>query len=207
MIKIRQKKTSRVCQGDIFRDVQFIEQVSEEDGFIEISRITFPLVIVLTQDCDLEQDYRIRWSRESTPNEDKRLFSVLVAPLYNIEHVYTGEHLDTLGMRMHPISKNRTPGKNLRNNTNPRYHYLAFPDNVPIVNSAIDFKHYFSVNIEYLKKLKQSHFVCKVAEIYREDISQRFASFLSRIGLPERPKKRGQPDGKNPPVPSRSAKD
>lgn len=185
MISVRQQNIARVCQGDIFRDVQFIEYVSEKDGFVEVSRITFPLVVVLTQDCDLEQDYRVRWSRKSTPNEDKRLFSVLVAPLYNVEHVYTGEHLSSLGMTMQAISKNKTPGRNLRNNEAPRYHHLSFPSDVPIVDSVIDFKHYFSVNIEYLKRIKRKHFVCKVAEIFREDISQRFASFLSRIGLPE----------------------
>lgn len=50
---------------------------------------------------------------------------------------------------------------------NGRYHYLEFSSDVPIVPSLIDFKHYFSVNVEYLKKLKPSRFVCKVAEVYR----------------------------------------
>jgi hypothetical protein len=63
--------------------------------------------------------------------------------------------------------------------------FLEFPAAIPIVPSVVDFKHYFSVNVEYLKKLKRSQFICKVAEVFREDVSQRFASFLSRIGLPD----------------------
>jgi hypothetical protein len=112
------------------------------------------------------------------------LFSVLVAPLYNVEHVYKGEHLSDLSMQMQTINRNKTPGKSLRLNETARYHYLEFPEELQIVPSVIDFKHYFSVNVSYLKKVKTKRFVCKVAELYREDIAQRFASFLSRIGLP-----------------------
>ena len=184
MIKVRKHCVPRVCQGDILRDIEFLEYVTEKNGFIEVSKITFPYVIVLTQDCDLEQDYKVRWSQKKPSTEDKRLFSVLVAPLYNVEHVYAGEHLSELNMEMERINKSKTPGQKLRNNETPRYHFLTFPDDVPLVDSVIDFKHYFSVNVEYLKNIKREQFACRVAELYREDISQRFASFLSRIGLP-----------------------
>ena len=107
----------------------------------------------MTQDCDLAQDYKFRWSRADTKNEDKWLLSVLVAPLYNVEHVYSGEHLTDIGMRMGLVNRRRTQGQYLRNNEIPRYHYIEFPDNVPIVPSVIDFKHYFSVNVPNLKKL------------------------------------------------------
>lgn len=184
MIKVRVQKTARVCQGDILRDVPYSEHLREEAGVIELSQIVFPLVVVLTQDCDLEQDYGVRWSRRTTQNEDKQILSALVAPLYNLEHVYTGEHLSDLGMTMQVINKNRNPGKNLRNNETPRYHHVEFPADVPIVPSVIDFKHYFSVHITVLKSMKPTKFVCRVAELYREDLANRFASFLSRVGLP-----------------------
>jgi len=185
MVRIRKQKINRIRQGDIFREVEYIEYVNESKGIIEVSKIIFPYVIVLTQDCDLQQDYTLRWSKRQRQNHDKLLLSTLVAPLYNAEHIYTGEHLSEIGLKMQFISKNKTPGKNLRNNMMPRYHYIEFPDDVPIVPSVIDFKHYFSVNIEYLKKLKKEKFVCNIAPLYREDISQRFAAFLSRIGLPD----------------------
>lgn len=184
MIKVRAQRQARLVQGDVLRNIEYIEYATESKGNIEISKVLFPFVIVLTQDCDLEQDYSFRYSKKSRPTQDKWLFSVLVAPLYNFEHVSTGEHLTELGMTMQAIKSSRTQLGNLQKNEIPRYHFLNFPEKVPISSSVIDFKHYFSVNVTHLKKLKASNFVCQVSDLYREDISQRFATFLSRIGLP-----------------------
>ena len=186
MTNIRLNKRPRISQGDIYKNVEFIEYAIEKNGVIEISKIEFPFVIVLTQDCDLDQDYKVRWSRKNTSNHDKKLISVIVAPFYNAEHFYKGEHLNELRMDMAKIDKERTFGNTLRQNKNPRYHYLEFPNYVPIVPSVIDFKHYFTVNVEYLKKYKKDNFICQISPLFREDISQRFSSFLSRIGLPEK---------------------
>jgi len=122
---------------------------------------------------------------QAKQNQDKWLVSVLVAPLYNAQHVYRGEHLSELDLTMRPISSNKTPGEFLRNNQIPRYHYLEFASEVPLVASVIDFKHYFSLNAERLRERKQSSFVCMVSPLFREEISHRFAAYLSRIGLPE----------------------
>ncbi len=175
-------KQSRIAQGDIFRDVEFIEYISEKGGIIEVSRIIFPYIIVLTQDCDLSQDHQYRY--DINKSDDKIILSVIVAPLYNVEHVFEGDHLSQLGFRMDSINKKRTPGKDLIKNSKSRYHYLNLPDNIPIPNSVIDFKHYFTVNVKYLLELREN-WICKVKELYREQISQRFAYYLSRIGLPE----------------------
>lgn len=172
----------RVCQGDIISNVEFIEYAVEKQGQLEISKIIFPYVYVLTQDCDLEQEFN---NRQGT-NNDKHLISVIVAPLYNIEHVYEGMHLSEIGLQMQTISKKSEKSDNraLRQNNNPRYHYLEFSKDISIVNSVIDFKHYFTVNNNLLFDYKKKSFVCKVSELYRENISHRFSFFLSRIGLP-----------------------
>jgi hypothetical protein len=182
MIKAKVKADNRIFQGDVIRDVDCIETVTEYEGIIEVSKITFPLIVVLTQDCDLEQDHLLQFQPKDS--QDKRLISVLVAPLYNAEHVFRGEHLSELGINSQFIRKGRTPGDFLITNQNPRYHYIEFPKELNIVPSVIDFKHYFSVHVSYLQELRKGNFICTVSELYREDISQRFASFLSRIGLP-----------------------
>ena len=184
MKNVRVCKKARISQGDIYKDVDFIEYAIEKNDVIEISKIVFPLIIVLTQDCDLNQDYTVRWARNGASNHDKKLISIIVAPLYNAEHVYLGEHLSELKMEMVKINRGKTPGKTLRQNQTPRYHYLEFPLDIPVVPSVIDFKHYFTVNVEYLKKHKQKNFICQIGPLYREDVSQRFSSYLSRIGLP-----------------------
>jgi len=186
MIKVKRGKKSRIYQGDIYKNVEYIESISEKSGILEISKILFPHVIVLTQDCDLQWDFHQRWSTKNmSNNQDKWLLSVLVAPLYNIEHVYEGEHLSELNMVMQKIKRNKTPGQYLIQNKIPRYHYIKFPNDVEVVDSVIDFKHYFSVNIECLKSIKKDNFICRVSELFREDISIRFANFLARVALPE----------------------
>lgn len=185
MIRVDNNGDTRICQGDIIRDVAFIEDVLSTGEQIEVKRIIFPLAIVLTQDCDLEQDYFVRFPSEARPvkDQDKKLLSVLVAPLYNVEHLKEGEHLSKLSLKMQKIDSKRL--RIIKSNQTPRYHFLEFPDDTAVADSVIDFKHYFSVNVEYLRRAKGKRFVCKVSELFREDISQRFASFLSRIGLPE----------------------
>jgi len=186
MIKVdNQIDPNRVCQGDIISNVEFVEYAIEKQGQIEISKILFPYVYVLTQDCDLEQEFTNR-NKQNPENQDKHLISVIVAPLYNVEQVYDGVHLEDIGLKMQTISKkqDKSDNKLLRQNNNPRYHYLKFPEDTPITDSVIDFKHYFTVNSSLLYECKKTQFVCKVSELYRENISHRFSFFLSRIGLP-----------------------
>lgn len=183
MIETNTNTDHRIYQGDVLRDIEFIEHVTETNGILEISKINFPLIVVLTQDCDLAQDFRFRV--EPKPTQDKWMISILVAPLYNAEHVFSGEQLSDIDIKSQPINRKKTPGKTIRRNKNPRYHYLTFSQNVPIVPSIIDFKHYFSVPVNYLQEKKNSNYICTIANLYREDISQRFSAFLSRIGLPD----------------------
>ena len=119
-MKVETKKPDRVSQGDIYKDVDWIEDVEESEGVLTIRKIRFPYVIVLTQDCDLAQDFELRWRGAEGDNQDKFLISVLVAPIYNVDHVYNGEHLSELGLTMAQINKGKTPGDCLRQNKNPR---------------------------------------------------------------------------------------
>lgn len=179
-VKVDKRRRTRISQGDVFRDVECIEYAIEKRGVIEVSKIIFPLVIVLTQDCDLEQDSGNREKK----TQNTKLLSVLVAPLYNAEHVFLGEHLTSLGLTMETINKKRSPGTSLMQNERPRYHYIEFPQEVPLVASIADFKHYFSVHVSYLESIRKTNFVCRLSDLFREDVSQRFAAYLARIGLP-----------------------
>ncbi len=187
-IKVETKRKRRIAQGDVFRDVECIEYVAERRGIIEVSKVIFPLVVVLTQDCDLEQDARYKNPKLKRPStDDKRLLSVLVVPLYNAEHVVTGTHLDDLDMSMTVMSRKSREIDFLKNNERPRYHYLDFPDQIPVVAQVADFKHYFSAHLSYLESIRAKRFVCRLGDMFREHLSQRFAAHLARIGLPDIP--------------------
>jgi len=179
---VRREQGGRLCQGDVLREVRFLERVRESDGDLTISTIVFPFVVVLSQDCDLEHDSGSR--DEERPNHDKWLLSALVAPLYNAEHLFEGSHLSELSRRMQQV-QSKTTKRHIRNNEIPRYHYFEFPEDARLAPLIADFKHYFSVPVEMLHKHRRSHYVCSIEPLFREALTARFAGFLSRIGLPE----------------------
>jgi len=192
----------RICQGDILKNVKYTESFNEIGDYYEVSMINFPLVVIISQDCDLNEDYQFRYEiPEKHKDHDKIMFSLLVAPLYTAVQVLNGDHLSLLDppntppgtenkMKMQDLRKENKPSEpksvyaHMKNNEIPRYHFLRFPHSIQISDSFIDFKHYFSVNINYLEELKRDNFVCRIDMPYRELISQRFSNYLSRIGLP-----------------------
>lgn len=186
--KTYQETSSTINQCDIFRNVEFVEYIKEDGAYIEVSKLVFPQVIVLTQACDLQQDFNARKKLEETGdgNHDKFLISVIVAPIYNFEDFRQGTHLEQLGLKMEPKGRrNKSLCDNIIKNENKRYHYLNFADDVELVESVIDFKHYFTVTINYLNSIYEKNYVCSIDSLYRELISQRFSNFLARIGLPD----------------------
>lgn len=173
----------RLRQGDIYENVEFLEYAQSDGTKFEISKIVYPFVVVMTQDCDLEQDNRRRL--ESTADEDKILISAIVVPAYNAEHFFIGGHLSELNMKMH--KKSRKERKMIEQNQNQRYHYLEFDHSAKLPSLVVDFKHYFTCTVNYLMDVKENKFLCAINVPYRESLSQRFAFFLSRIGLPSEP--------------------
>lgn len=186
--KTYQETNKVINQCDIFRNLEFIEYVKELGNTIEVSKIVFPLSIVLTQACDLQQDYnaRKRNAEGNSASQDKFLISVIVAPIYNFEEFRQGTHLEQLGLSMEPKGRReKSLCSNIIKNENKRYHYLNFSLDVELVESVIDFKHYFTVNANLLNQLYDTNYVCSIDSLYRELILQRFSNFLSRIGLPD----------------------
>ena len=49
------KYNNRISQGDIYKDVWCFENISQDNNTLKINRIFFPYVVVLTQDCDIQQ--------------------------------------------------------------------------------------------------------------------------------------------------------
>lgn len=177
-----------VNQCDIFRNLRYIECFKETDGAIEISQIVFPLSIVLTQACDLQQDFdaRDKSKRSASATHDKFLVSVIVAPIYNFEEFRNGTHLSQLNLKMAPKGgRNKSLCQNIIQNENKRYHYLNFEKDVQLSESVVDFKHYYTINVQYLNAVYKESYVCSIDSLYRELILQRFSNFLGRIGLPD----------------------
>ena len=56
-----------------------------------------------------------------------------------------------------------------------------------IPDLILDFKHYLTVPFDLLSRFHGTCYLASVSELFREDLSVRFASYLSRVGLPELP--------------------
>lgn len=187
-----EKFENRISQGDIYKNVYCFENVSLSNNEMKIKRVLFPYVIVLTQDCDMQQhDVYVG-------DKSGQLFSVLVAPMYNIAKFIEGKHLKNLELSAPNYISSAKRGKLLNcvnqyvtneailitKNQLARYHCLDFIPNDDIPSGILDFKHYFSVGVDYLKFDKKNDFVGRLKPLYRELLTQRFSNYLCRIGLP-----------------------
>lgn len=177
---------NQIHQGDIFKYLKYFESYKEDKGKFQLSMLEIPKSIVLSQECDL--DNYAKEKKVLTKDKDGKLWehdkfmvSLLCAPLYNAEHLFTGLHLQEIDIKAEP--KNTDQRKYIKQNRDPRYHYIEFSDGVEIVPSVIDFKHYFSTTLVDIED-NIGNRLCSICPLYRELITQRFSNFLSRIGLP-----------------------
>jgi hypothetical protein len=141
--------------------------------------IVHPYAVILTQDCDLEQDFKAR--REQVA-DDKRIPNILFC------EVVTAEELSgSTGI-------NSKIWARIRNNKDERYHFLqkievaddALGEGLPEL--GIDFKRYFSLRTEEVYRrieLGEGRRRCVLRSPYLEHLSSRFAYYLSRVALPQ----------------------
>lgn len=183
---------SRIHQGDIFREVECIEDAyldNSRPGYLRVDSLFFPHIIVLSQDCDLWWDMKARG--ESSTKPDKQVESILVCPSYDKGLFVYGKHLEEVRkgtMRAWTIKKKSgltTSWSTLLQNKNPRYHYLPGSKELGLNDMVIDFKHFYTIPRNRLYRIYEDCYVGTICELYRERLCQRFANFLSRIGLPD----------------------
>jgi len=184
-LKISAKKTKkilkRLSQGDIFQDIEIIENIEVYKSIVTVHKISFPFVVCLNQDCDLETDF---WNNDEVLC-DNNLLHILIAPAFIFEQFLSGNHWGNIFSNNRPQKRKDTTIKKIIDNEIPRYHYLNFPDK-DIPDLIIDFKHFFSVYKKNIYDQIDKRF-CSLDDLFKEKINQRFSYYISRIGLPEHP--------------------
>lgn len=181
-----QHDCERITQGDILRDFSFFI-VGKENEQIELS---FPYLVVVSQDCDLEQGFKINTliEAEEKPEDgiipyNQYLHSVLLLPAFPSEIIRKGEHLiDLYKLKTQQISTKLWD--KLKQNNDQRYHYLPQYNDFQIPDLLIDFKAYYSLPFLCFQDVFRRHYLATINELFRENLSQRFANYLNRIGLP-----------------------
>jgi hypothetical protein len=177
----KSEERKHISQGDIFADFIYVRWAEQKGGDIDLDDIKIPFFVVLTQSCDLEQDFKDR-QKNSDEKRDKYIQSILVCPAYNAEKLRIGEHLKSEGLVMQQFTAEQWSV--LKKNRNFRYHFLPRNDSMGIPELVIDFKQYYTIPTHILYKIT-AKYVCSFEPLFREDVSQRFSYYLSRIGLPE----------------------
>lgn len=155
-------KNSQLMQGDFISNCPILlppKDFSGNDDF-EIKVKNFN-VIVMSQSCDLE-NHKLNW--------------VLVCAVWDLDYLATlNEHLRS--------KKNK---EKLRRGNFPNYHLL---NKCEIEGSErdfqiVDFRNSFSISYNFLKEFSSKQSKLRLLPPYREHLSQAFARFFMRVGLP-----------------------
>lgn len=174
----------RITQGDILRDFSFYFA----DLSKEIDEISFEYVVILSQDCDLEQgqkfDYLQTRSSEEIIKFNQLLPNVIFTPAFLIENIKKGEHLkEFFNITCDTINSDKL--KLIKQNKDERYHFINGNIDKQVPDLIIDFKLYFTSSIGIVLGQYKDTYIATLNELFRESLSQRYCNYLNRIGLPE----------------------
>jgi hypothetical protein len=176
--------------------LQLKRTVSSESTQITVDLVSHPFAIIVSQDCDLDLDFRARngliGPDDKPVGPEKRIPNILLCELV------TAEELSSSGRLSGEI--NSTIWSRIRTNEHVRYHFFqAVGADLDAVGSglpelAADFKRYFTVVADDLYAQLQESVTQDLRPIQRrlrlkspycEHFSTRFSFYLSRVALPE----------------------
>ena len=148
--------------------------------------IIHPFAIVVTQDCDAEQDFKKR--QVSDLISDKIIPSILFCEIVAAEQLRNRDKDNKVK------EINSTIWGQVKINKNERYHFLesvsAKSDILGggLPELTLDFKRYFTIPTEevyYRLEIGEAKRRCRLVSPYLEHLTSRFNYFQSRIALPE----------------------
>ena len=153
-----------LLQGDIVNSCPIVNPTIDlEDGTVENinTNVNVYDVVIMSQSCDLV---------------NKKIDLVLVCPIYNLADV---EESDS-------SLKNKKIKEQIRQGNVPGYHLLNKSKDVGLDDYLlVDFRNIYGVPFNFIKELvKKREKRLRLLPPYREHLSQSFARFFMRVGLP-----------------------
>ena len=154
-----------ICQGDLFQKFDYVRWafLDSETEEIKIDQITIPFFVVLTQACDLQQDYKDR-NENNGGKQDKVIDSVLVCPAYIAELVKQGKHLEKLRITREQYNSERW--NVIKRNNNARYHFLKEDKKLKIPELVVDFKQYYTIPTKVMYEILKKHYIGSMKELF-----------------------------------------
>ena len=155
-------------QGDLIPDCPIvippISLKEDENPEVEIRLLDS---IILTQSCDLE---------------NKNTDIILVCPYFSLKSFLEGlppDRIATMKARSRTID-------NLRKGFLPGYHMLNIFEGYLADYLVVDFRNVYGIHFEALKEIsRQLKKKIRLLPPYREHLSQSFARYFMRVGLPQ----------------------
>jgi len=178
-------------QGEILANVVELQiepksiRLDDLDSVYDVNPVLHPFAIVLSQDCDLEQDFNFRYNAKG--NMRHELPSILFCQAEDADKFAESERYKGL------FSGSKFPDDFTRNNEF-RYHFiqnvpLEFDrENCGLPNLGMDFKRYFTMpTAEVYQRVRLAHTQrrTQLQSPYLEHFCDRFHNFNNRIALPE----------------------
>lgn len=176
-------------QGEIVSDVIQVhlraESLGAEAGDVELEEKVHPYALILTQDCDLDWDFKARAAQPGDQRQENKRQAKLVP------NVMLCELATTEALR--PRLAGGDVLKRIRNNQDERYHCL------PAISSAkdrageglpelvADFKRVFSIPTDevYLRLGLGMRRRALLQSPFLQHLSARFGYYCLRVALPE----------------------
>lgn len=191
-LRYRSAGDGPIRQTELLKDVVELQAVgprlSGQEGRVSIRRVEHPLVIVLSQDCDLEQDFNLRFPKEAEPTSRDEaditpgcLSHVILCDAWSEEEY----------RRRLPKGINSYDRRKIGSNQNERYHRLESAtigeDGEEIDELFIDFRRFFALPsadlYDQVDGKDESRVACLPA-YHLHDLAQRFFSYQARVAVP-----------------------
>lgn len=167
------EQSDAITQGDIIKDCYIplpgksfyeaiLENTSEPNGPIDVSTGD---LIVLTQACDILND---------------KIDSIVLCPVWPL----------TVLMKNNNYYNSKDGREGLRQGKEPAYHllnaYHSDDNGIDFPYSVVDFHRIYSLPKQYLKSIAEKKNLPRIRVLppYREHLSQAFARYFMRVGLP-----------------------
>lgn len=186
------KDDENICQGDVFENVQYNYIDSENNEGVEILQYTFPMAIIISQACDVISMGEMTIGRKGMTT--KFMPSVLMCPIYDEENARQTKHIEPAfkELQLTKLDNPKMPYINSKEmdivlkDWHYRYHslYVKNGKNFVLEKAIIDFKHYFTVPASYLINNRKNR-IFKLDDIYAEQITLKFSTYLSRVAIPD----------------------
>jgi len=175
-----------------FESLGLLETTRQDTVALKATPYIHPYVIVVSQDCDLDWDFK---ARQPNPDKDPKAKNKLVPNVLFCMATEAKELRDRDKDLPHGTSKdiNATTWNRIQSNSDIRYHFLEkIPKSYDLLGQglpelAVDFKRYFTVPTDevYRQLGGVAKRRCKLISPYLEHFALRFYYFQYRVALPE----------------------